>query len=145
MRDMTFGEWFRTERERRGWQQSWVARRVGVSRSQMNNIEAGRSRAGAETMQALYALFGVTPEDVQQAQCRDELTEALEHIERQHHPGVETLAKDSELRRRWRITDAEVEELRDMVLRVPLDTVELALVALQFIRTRMVLDGPDDT
>jgi len=106
MGGMTFGQWFRQERKARGWQQAWVARRVGVSRSQMNNIEAGRSRAGDETLQALYALFETTPGDVYAALKAAEASEPVDHA------GFDALAEDAGMCREFGITRRKIEKAR---------------------------------
>lgn len=110
---MHYGAWFRRERERRGWSQAWVARRIGVTRGQMNNIEGGRSNASAETLAALCALFETTPAQMIEASERAASQEAAPAAIA--HPGLDAMGANAPLRARHRIDDAELDEVRQWV------------------------------
>ena len=132
---MDFGRWCRQQREARGWSQAGVARRVGVTRSQMNNIEAGRSRAGTEVLAQLMALYDATPADL----LKQEEVAQVEHQEAPDHPGVRELAASRELSERHHVTPAELQELAALILLrqgqpVTLHTAQDALAALQTLR-----------
>lgn len=138
MRGMTFGEWFRAEREKRGWSQAWVARRVGVGRSQMNNIEAGRSRASAETLQALCALFDTTPAQMLEDMKREQRQTEAQPPPPIHHPGIEDLAADAELRTRYGVTAEELELLRQGIYPVVIRSKRTALELLLALRSALL-------
>lgn len=71
-----FGTWLKTERERRGWSQRYLARLAGVTSQAINQLESEPSRKPNErteqglaeafdlSVPAMYqAVYGVTPED----------------------------------------------------------------------------------
>lgn len=129
---MTFGEWFRQQREKRGWSQAWVARRVGVTRSQMNNIEAGRSRASGETLQALCALYEATPAQIvaDTERAKEPPTPAPKV-----HPGIDELAADAATLTRYGITPGEMDLLRSCIYPVTITTKRTALDLLLALRS----------
>jgi len=55
------GERIRTERQRRGWPQEELARKAGVSRSTVADLEGGHSRATTRLLDIAKAL-NVTPQ-----------------------------------------------------------------------------------
>lgn len=55
------GKRIRTERLRRGWAQEELARKAGISRSTVADLEGGHSRATARLLNIAKAL-GVTPQ-----------------------------------------------------------------------------------
>lgn len=113
---MVLGQWFREERERRGWSQARVARNIGVTPGQMCNIEKGRSRAGDEKLTALYALFETTPAQIRADMERREREatnmEQVQHPPVLSHPGIDALQIVLFGDPKQRITEAELEELR---------------------------------
>lgn len=113
---MHYGAWFRQQREKRGWSQAWVARRIGVSRGQMNNIEGGRSRASAEALQALCALFETTPAQMLADMESKQETASEGTVAKVVHPGVEELSKDRKLMETCGITDAMIAAARTLFL-----------------------------
>ena len=62
---MEIWAWVATERTRRGWSQSELARRAGVSSQLISAGEAGRKpRPSGDTVIALAQAFGVTVEEL---------------------------------------------------------------------------------
>ena len=136
---MDFGQWFRKERLRRGWSQAAVARRVGVTPGQMNNIEKGRSRAGTEVLARLLALYETTPADILKQEEIAQMDQAPQQ-EAPDHPGVRELAANAEACRAHHIAPEELQELASLVLirrgqAVSLQTAQEALQVLQSLRT----------
>lgn len=66
------GDWIRSERERRGWSQSALARRAGITSQAINMLERGKSRSpNGTTVEGLAAAFGMTVADLYSAAYGD--------------------------------------------------------------------------
>lgn len=131
---MEYADLFRREREARGWTQAAVARRIGVTRSQMCSIEKGRSRAGAEVLLRLCNLYGIDPQTV------GAIPEPRHEAAPPDHPGVRALAADARLCHAHRITHEELGHLAQLRLAYGSETVVMAtaqeaLAMLQALRT----------
>jgi transcriptional regulator with XRE-family HTH domain len=62
---MTFGEWLRAERERRGWSQQYLADQVGVTQQAIYLLERGkRPNPGGKVLAGLARAFGTTIDDL---------------------------------------------------------------------------------
>lgn len=61
---MQFGEWLDHEISRRGWSQSELARRGGVSASAVQQVVTGITRPGPRVCQAVARAFEMPPEEV---------------------------------------------------------------------------------
>lgn len=59
-----FGMRLKSRRQALGLKQTHVADRIGITRSQMSNMEAGRSWVGIETLDALCEALSATPNDL---------------------------------------------------------------------------------
>ena len=57
MNKIEFGQWVRSEREKRKWSQADLARESGLYRSLINNIEGGVSESAPKTLKALGNAF----------------------------------------------------------------------------------------
>lgn len=99
----------------------------------MNNIEAGRSKAGAETLAALCALFETSPAQMLAAIDAQSEPEPAP-IKAQLHPGVEALAADAQELRRHHVTDEDLSELRQLICSRPIQTVQGAVMILTALR-----------
>lgn len=62
-----FSEWLQEELEKRGWSQSELARRSGLTRQTINTLIKGRSEPQAETCLAIARGLNVPPETVLRA------------------------------------------------------------------------------
>lgn len=125
---MEYGLVFKEERRRRGWSQAAVARRVGVSRSQINNIEAGRAGGSARVLEALCRLYGIEPEAIGLLLNPAEAPQLPEP----NNPGVALLAADTDTCRRHKITLEELHRLSRLLITIdheaiPITTVDDAL------------------
>ena len=58
---VSFGEIVRTKRLERGWTQTDLAEKVGLSRTSVTNIEIGRQRILLSDLFDFAAAFGVSP------------------------------------------------------------------------------------
>jgi transcriptional regulator with XRE-family HTH domain len=56
-----FGQWLKTERNKRGWTQSDLARKSGKNRSIINKIESGSYLPGTTTFIALANALQMSP------------------------------------------------------------------------------------
>jgi len=61
---VSFGEIVREHRLRRGWTQTDLAERVGLSRTSITNIEIGRQRILLSDLFDFAAAFGVSPKSI---------------------------------------------------------------------------------
>ena len=62
------GNWLRGQREKRGWSQSELARRAGISATAINLLESNRRRQPqADTAHKLAQVFGITPDELYRA------------------------------------------------------------------------------
>jgi transcriptional regulator with XRE-family HTH domain len=58
---VNFGIWLASERERRGWSQSELAKRSGLHRQSLNKIENGGAMPAVETYLALAEALALSP------------------------------------------------------------------------------------
>lgn len=58
---ISFGQWLQTEREKRGWSQSDLARYSGLHRQIINKTENGVSMPAVETYVSLARAFNISP------------------------------------------------------------------------------------
>ncbi len=79
----------RQERERRGWTQGELADRVGLGRTSMTNIEAGRQRLLVHQLWQISRVLSIQPRDFfqdspsAQAQSMEELLASVPEKERE--------------------------------------------------------------
>lgn len=62
--NISFGEWLDRQLSERGWSQSELARRGGVSASGVQQVVAGITRPGPKICRAVAVAFGISPEEV---------------------------------------------------------------------------------
>lgn len=55
----------RSERERRGWSQSYLADALGISQAQLSRIESGEQEPQKGTVYLLSVLFGVRQGEIE--------------------------------------------------------------------------------
>lgn len=128
---MEYAAVFKAERNRRGWSQAAVARRVGVSRSQINNIEAGRTGGSARVLEALCRIYGLEPDAI------GLLLNPVEtpRLPEPNNPGVALLAADTDACRRHKITLEELHRLSRLLITIDHEVIPIATVddALNFL------------
>src|SRR5215217_7706444 len=67
------GAWVKAERERRGWSQSELARRAGLTPQAIGQLERSRRRHPySETVAGLAQAFGITTEELYRAAYGDQ-------------------------------------------------------------------------
>lgn len=59
-----FSEWLQQELSKRGWAQSELARRAGLTRGAISSLVSGRNNPKAETCVAIARAFDLPPETV---------------------------------------------------------------------------------
>lgn len=65
---MLFGEWLQAERDRRGWTQSELAQRAGLTPAAINQLESGKRRhPNKATSEKLATALGMTVPEMYQA------------------------------------------------------------------------------
>ena len=78
---MRLADLIRDERNKRGWSQSELARRAGVSPSVVNRLESGKRVGHADTIARVAAALGLNPNTVQSVLSEEEESLEIQYVD----------------------------------------------------------------